>query len=218
MFYRSPKEQDSLSEISKLFYELSSSEKIIGTINEKGITGVSHDKLIHINNHLSSSNCWSNVQDWTVYVKYTIKHPDGDVFISDNISNTESNISREDEVLNYDAYFSGGILKLYRLCSNKPPKGRFNTKKYTNVRVSRVKTFSYCTERSSFLFKLEIVWNGKSKEDASSSEPRFIFSLETDDYIKSSKNSMYSAVSFIEKCLDIVSLGTNLRQTLDNIS
>jgi len=213
MFYRSPKEQDSLPEISKLFSGLSHSEKVVGVINEIGITGVSHDKLIHINNHLGSSNCWSNVQDWTVYVKYTIKHPDGDVFISDNINNTKSNVSRETSVLTYDAEFSGGILNLYRISLDKP-KGRFNTKKYNNVRVSRVKTFSYCTERSSFLFKLEIVWNGKSKEDASSSEPRFIFSLETDDSIKSSKDSMYSSVSFVEKCLDIVSLGKDVRQAL----
>lgn len=211
MFYRCPTEEDALIYLKGFFNNMSENEKVIARISEDGIDGVCHDKLTHINNHLSSSSCWSEVQDWSVYVQYKIGHPEGEVLVSDNAKMTESTSVRENVVKKCDACFTNGILNISRLSVDKT-EGKFNTTKYNGVNISRVKRFVYSTKRSSFVFKLEVVWKGCTKANAEASDPLYYFSLETDDHNHIVRDHNYSCVSFIEKCLDIVSLGKDQRQ------
>lgn len=213
-YYKSPKDENLIERFHPLFENLQSSEKVISYINEHGI---SHDSMVMINNHLSSSNSWSSVVDWTIGVEYTIEHPEGDILVSDNEHETEGKSFRREIISSFDANVypvQDYILHMKRV-SIKPIKElNYHSKKYKHVRISRCKRFIYHTSRSSFIFKLEICWKGECKESTEASDPTYLFSLETDDSIRVTKDPRYSFVSFIEKCLDIVSLGKECRQIL----
>lgn len=213
-YYKSPKDENFIGRFHTLFENLQSYEKVISYINENGI---SHDSMVTINNHLSSSNSWISVVDWTISVEYTIEHPEGDIIVSDNEHETDGKSFRRETTSSFDATVypcDAHMLHTKRISIKPVGCLNYNSKRYKHVRISRHKKFIYHTSRSSFVFKLEIFWQGESKESAEESDPTYLFSLETDDPIRVSKDPQYSFVSFMEKCLDVVSLGKECRQSL----
>jgi len=214
-YYKSSKNENLIEQdFHTFFQDLQTRDKVISHINEDGI---SHDSLVIINNHLSSSNCWANIIDWTVNVEYTIEHPEGDIIVSDNEHETDGKSFRREVINSFESDIlplKKDTLHVKRVSITKIQELNYNSKRYKYVKISRNKKFMYHTSRSSFIFKLEIFWQGESKELAEASDPIYMFSLETDDSIRVSRDPKYSFVSFMEKCLDMVSLGKECRQSL----
>jgi len=84
-YYRNAEDSNCIPELDKFFNGLCENEYVVANFsNIEGECGVNMEKMTNISNHLSSSKCWSSIQDWHVDVEYTIDHPSGDILVSDN--------------------------------------------------------------------------------------------------------------------------------------
>lgn len=167
--------------------------------------------MMAIHNHLDSATMWKKKDPWVTEVEYTIPHPHGDVTAFDTSSGADATLTRNTVVLS----MTGSCAKnerwgifLQRVSAQPSDKMDMNTQRYSRVKVMNVKRFFYETDRSSWVFKLVVSWEGSSKEDAKASSRRYFVYVEShrDHHMKTSTNPAYSAASFLDKILDIISL------------
>jgi len=218
-YYKNGKDENCTLQMVPFFKDLSKQEKVTAYIwnNSSPTGGVEHKTLVDINNHLSTSNCWENVEDWIVSVEYTILHPEGDFTVSDTKCQDNPNMVRKLGLM----HWNGGCkpddsfnLRVIR-CNNIPitsNKG-INMKMYSFVRIKNTKTFTYRTGRSSWKYKLCVIWEGETKTEAENSEKRYEVCVESDNSEVCTSDPRYTSASFFEKILDVVSVSRD-RQTL----
>lgn len=202
-FYRNFKDQTCIPQFSRLFTSLGNKEKVVASL---GDSGVSSENMMAIHNHLDSSNMWKKKTSWVTEVEYTIPHPDGDVVAFDTSSGEKAKLSRDSVVLR----FAGNSKKedwgfsLTRTASQPSDRMDLNTTRFSRVKVMNTKRFFYETDRSSWVFKLVVSWEGLTKEEAKKNGKKYFVYVESVDNFKTTSNPSYSAASFLEKILDIV--------------
>ena len=215
-FYRNSSDETCVGLVSDLFKGLGNKETVSASLTTTD-SGVSPDCMMSIHNHLDSSKMWATVPCWVTEVEYTIPHPDGDITAFDTNSGGDAKLSRNVAVQSMAA--RPGVLEhdwkidLRRTSSQPSDKMNFNTTRFSRVRVMNIKRFHYETDRSSWVFKLVVSWEGGTKEEARAGGKRYYVYVETHDNTKTSSSPSYSAASFLDKIVDIVSLAGE-RQTL----
>ena len=211
-YYRNAEDSNCIPELDKFFNGLGENEYVVANFsNIEGECGVNMEKMTNISNHLSSSKCWSSIQDWHVDVEYTIDHPSGDILVSDNKIKNLPSANRKESLCFWRGTFSGSktVIELERFKLNKAECVYSNMTKSSFVKITKSKIFTYSTKNSSWKYKLCISWEGINKEEAELSEKKYYVTIETDDITKASKNVRYTIISFLEKILDIEFIRSN---------
>lgn len=230
LFYKNCSEENCVSYVSHLFQSLGNREEVSASLAyfEGGSEataasypdGVSSKCMMEIHNHLDSSNIWKKTVPWVTEVEYTIPHPNGDVTAFDTKSGGDAQLSRKSVALNLTGSCLGNEnWRIYfsRISAEPSDKMDFNTTRYSWVKVMNIKRFFYETNRSSWIFKLVVCWEGVTVEDAKKGDKKYFVYVETNDNMKMSSNPPHSAASFLDKILDIISLGGR-RQILTVLS
>lgn len=211
-YYTNHTDENSIEKIV-LFFECLEpcGELVIATFHKNGMEGLDVETVTKIGNYLSSATCWSSIEDWTVDVEYTINHPDGNIYVSDNKDKTNPSATRKDVSLLWNAAFSGRemTVRLERRKEKETTCIDNNMTRCSFVRITRSKKFVYTSDNSSWIYKLCISWEGKSKEEAESSPKKYYVTIETSDTEKASRNVKYTSVSFLEKVLDMAFIQTD---------
>jgi len=205
-YYKSSDDQNCIPKMSEFFTEMDGDECVVANFNGiNGERGVTKEKMTNISNHLSSSRCWSSVEDWKVDVEYTIDHPLGNIVVSDNKLKNIPSAIRKESVKTLNASFPGSetCIEFERFKRNKAECAYTNMTKSSFVKITKSKCFVYSTKNSSWIYKLSISWEGVNKEEAEVSEKKYYVTIETNDTNKASFNSGYTSVSFLEKVLDV---------------
>lgn len=216
-FYRNGGEENCVAHVSQLFSSLGNRETVSASLTyaedsvDSADSGVSSACIMAIHNHLGSSKVWKKTDPWAAEVEYTIPHPAGDVTAFDTSSGGDATLSRNSVVLCLSGSCANNDkwkVSLTRKTSVSADKMDLNTQRYSRVKVMNIKRFYYETNRSSWVFKLVVAWEGVTKEGAEASGKRYFVYVETNpcDNIKTSSNPRHSAASFLDKILDIISL------------
>lgn len=229
-FYKSLREENCVGQVSKLFDDLKNTERVSafltitaqGNSVQAGPPG-SHapaEHMTHIHNHLDSSKIWKQILPWATEVEYTIPHPNGDITAFDTNSGGEAKVSRNSTIESFSATTTDAKdstpwrIGFTRTLFEPTPKTDFNASRFSRVKIINTKRFFYETERSSWIFKLVVSWEGATKEEAKENGKTYSVFVETNDTTKASIHPLHSTASFLEKVLDIVSL-EGRRQILD---
>ncbi|ACH46777.1 unknown [Feldmannia species virus] len=224
LFYVSSENENCVGSVSKLFAALDREDKVSASLSERQCEdgeGVSMGSMTAIHHHLASSESWKEVLDWQTEVEYTIPHPAGEVTASDTASDGEAKIFREDRVSTLKALCGDAWgAKICRVKHTPVVKIDFNVTRFSSVKIMSTKSFVYETPRSCWRFKLIVFWEGESKDAAEKSPKKFRVLVESvRDKEQVGVNVMYTAASFLEKILDIVSLDSKvgrLRMVIQN--
>ena len=211
-FYRNGAEENCVAHVSELFVSLGNRETVRASLTYTGDSesaGVSSACIMDIHNHLDSSKIWKKTDAWSTEVEYTIPHPAGDVTAFDTSSGGDATLSRNSVGLCIEGVGSDKWkVSLTRSSAESADSMDLNTQRFSRVKIMNIKRFYYETSRSSWVFKLVVAWEGVSKERAESNGKRYYVYVETNpnDHAKTSSNPRYSAASFLDKILDIISL------------
>jgi len=219
-YYKSGTDENCTLNMVPFFKDLGETEKVTAYIWNKSCPkgGVTHKTLVSINNNLSMSKCWEKVQDWEVSVEYTICHPDGDITVSDTKCQDNPNMVRKTGKIHWN-----GVCKPDESCQlrierwdNAPFVSNIamNVTVYSYVRIKNTKTFVYRTANSSWRYILCVTWEGRTKEEAESSEKKYDVSVESDKSSVCTRDPRYTSASFFEKIIDVVSISKD-RQVLN---
>ncbi len=206
IIYKNAKSNYAIEDISKLFSDMNKNEHVEANIM-KGGKSISYDWVTHIHNYLHSSKSWVKVQDWSEEVEYTIPHPYGDIYAYDTKHDNGTRLRRLEKM---DPSFTGessdgmSSVDLSRVIEKDVGGIDFNSTRYSWVKVMNVKRFFYETERSSFVYRIVVKWEGETKDIAKASQVQFNVYLQTNDHVKSKKSPLRSCVSFMEKVLDLL--------------
>lgn len=204
--------------MAPFFKDLASDEYVTAQIWEKDYVngGISYETLACVNNNLSMSKCWASIQDWEVSVEYIVPHPQGDITVSDTKTLDKASMNRKTVALQWNGVcFPDSSTKL---CVSRVNNAGFehNTQhnmRFSFVRIRNTKTFFYRTQRSSWRYKLCVVWEGETKDRAESSDRRYELLVETNDSDVARLDPNYTVASFFEKIIDVVSINKK-RQTV----
>ena len=215
-YYKSSEDENCISFLSKFFESMQSDDFVVARFNNSTNNGIGLDKITNIGNHLSSSKCWSSVEDWCVDVEYTIDHPGGEILVSDNKIKNNPSANRKDVIVSRKSSFTGSdtVIEFERYKMKKAECVYTNMTKSSFVKITRTKKFIYSTKHSSWIYKLCVLWEGNNKEEAEISERKYYVTIETDDTKKASANVKYTTVSFLEKVLDMEFIRVN-RKTMN---
>ena len=211
-FYRSAAEENCVAHVSELFASLGNREMVSASLAYTAdceTPGVSSACIMDIHNHLDSSKIWKKTDPWSTEVEYTIPHPAGDVTAFDTSSGGDATLSRNSVGLCIKGASSDKWkVSLTRSSAVSADRMDLNTQRFSRVKIMNIKRFYYETSRSSWVFKLVVAWEGVSKERAKANGKRYFVYVETNpnDLAKTSSNPPYSAASFLDKILDIISL------------
>lgn len=222
-FYKKISDESCVGYIRPMFDKLGNKEKVFASLlylqrdqGDQDDQGLSSSRMMAIHNHLDSSNMWKKTIPWVTEVEYTIPHPGGDITAFDTTSGDPAQLSRRSVVVSV----TGGCaadeswrILLTRMSVEPFDRMDFNTSRFSWVKIMNTKRFYYETGTSSWVFKLVVSWEGLTKQAAKSGGKKYFVSVETNDNVKTSLNPGYSAASFLEKILDIISLD-GPRQTL----
>lgn len=219
-YYTTTSDQNCLDDVKKFFDGLSGLERVQAQLykdDDSPEKGLPFDKVTEIFNHLESSKSWAHVSEWDVEVEYTILHPDGDVVAVDTNTKksaylTRRTISRSCKGRCRDD--AGSCFQLIRVKSLDIDQLDFNTTLFSSVKILKSKRFHYQTARSSWTFRVTMTWEGETKEDAEKSEKKYFVFVETNDTLIASNSPGYTAASFMEKVIDVISVSHERRQTL----
>ena len=218
MFYKNSSDENCIPNISKsLFKYMTKNEIILASINETGqAEGISKGTIDDIHTHLQSTNIWKKKTEWVTEVEYNIPHPKGDITAFDTNSGGDAKLSRRKTIADFKAVCleDDKIYVRFVKTNDTPSDGMdFNTTRFSSVRIMNTKKFFYETDRSSWVFKLVVSWYGNTKSDAESSPKKYFAYIETNGDVKAASNPEYTSASFLEKIIDLISLGGK-RKTL----
>lgn len=217
-YYTNARDENCTLKMVPFFEDLSPDESVSAQIWEKGYPngGVSHETLVCVNNNLSMSKCWASIQDWEVSVEYTISHPQGDIIVSDTKTLDNASMNRKTVALQWNGEcYPDSSTNLYVSRKNTTvfEHNMQDNMRFSFVRIRNTKTFFYRTQRSSWRYRLCVVWEGETKDIAEGSDRRFELLVETDDSDVARLDPNYTVASFFEKIIDVVSIHGK-RQTI----
>lgn len=198
----------------ELFNCLDNNEKVIASIQDpERPGGISKESINDIHTHLQSSRIWKLKTKWMTEVEYTIPHPRGDVSAFDTNSDGDAKLSRKNIVSSFSASCEDNLVRFERIKEEPSDSMDFNTTRFSSVKIMNAKRFYYETERSCWVFRLVVSWEGDTKSEAERSPKKYFAYIETNGVSKASSNPMYTAASFLEKIIDVISVGRD-RQML----
>lgn len=206
--YKDPQSHTCIEAMSRLFEGLQAGETVEARITRApGADG--YETMTEVHNHLTSCRTWAAVHGWDDEVEYTINHPLGDVYAYDTKSTGTRLRTIDYKEPSFRATCDGTAASvLIRRVSEQPVDDvDITTTRFSWVKVMNVKRFFYESSRSSFVYKLVVLWQGATKEEAKQQGPEFKLFLETNDHAKMTTFPAQSLVSFMEKTLDVVSNG-----------
>lgn len=214
--YSDHRSHDCISKVSTLFDGIAAGDVVQAEIFKRA-NPISYESISEVHNYLHSSNSWVKVQGWEDEVEYTISNPNGDVLAYD----TAHGSTRLRVITSGDKCFSGvcgngtSSAIFRRVVESEVREIDFNMERFSHVKVMKVKRFFYETARSSFIYRLVILWEGETVEVAKASLPKFMVFLETNDACKMGRVPEQSCVSFMEKTLDLLSEGARCVLVVD---
>ena len=219
LVYQGPQSNLCIEALStELFQDLSKGEYVQASVQHTP-EGVDYGGITHANNSLSSCTQWSNVQDWETEVEYRIDHPRGDVLAVETKSTGARLRTIDHKGAPFQARAGDGASAVIRRVVEMPATHvDFNTTRFSSVKIMRVKRFYYESERSSFVYRLVVQWEGVTKQEAEANGAKFKIYLETNHYAKMCAHPQGGCVSFMEKILDLLSGGQRREVTIRECS
>lgn len=211
-YYRNAREENCTLKMSPFFRDLASHEYVSAQIYEGDFPngGISYETLAQVNNNLSSSKCWSDIRDWEESVEYTVAHPEGDITVSDTKTLNNASMGRRTVDLQWNGTcYPDTRTRLYvsrRKNVVLENNMLVDNMRFSFMRIKNTKTFFYRTPRSSWRYKLCVVWEGETKAVAEKSNRRYELYVETNDSETARVDPKYATASFFEKILDVVSI------------
>lgn len=206
--YKNPQSHTCIEAMSKLFEGLQAGETVEACIT-RAPPSEGQRTMTEVHNYLSSCKTWAAVHGWDDEVEYTINHPLGDVYAYDTKSTGTRLRTIEYNESSFKASCDGAdaCVLIRRVLEQPVDDVAITTKRFSWVKVMNVKRFFYESARSSFVYKLVVLWQGATKDEAKARGPDFQLFLETRDRAKMTAFPAQSLVSFMEKTLDVVSDG-----------
>lgn len=199
-FYKNATTENSVGILRTLFENLSPSSGVYAEYE------LESDGMVALHNHMNSSSTWESVTKWDSGVKYSVNHPSGEITISDKNRGLDTRIFRESQVVKMNGMTSRGDIRFSIYRKDIEPLDFSTTSchssMYTWVRIESKKTYSYVSGRSSWDFALTVLWEGKTKKEAESSERRYIITISMGSIEKAKTDPGYTAASFMEKLMD----------------
>lgn len=215
LVYENPGSHACIRAMSPLFRGLGKKETVQALVSSVvGKNG--YESITQVHNNLSSCNTWSKVQDWSEEVEYTITHPRGDVYAYDTKSTGTRLRTIETKDRSFLCTCQDGKTSacVRRIAEKEVDHIDFSTTRFSWVKVMNVKRFFYESARSSFVYRLVVLWEGVTKDEAKRNGIHFKMYLETNDAAKLSGCPEQSLVSFMEKTIDLLSNENENRQVL----
>ncbi len=164
---------------------------------------ISHERFMNMNNFFARATCWKEVLSWHPRVTYTVRNRTlGKILFEDIDNGKSSEMYRDVEENRFVGKASETIFHIIRKKRIIHTSDKLVTSDYEDVQVEKTKTYLYETSNSSWLFRLSIVWMGKTVEDAKNTERFYQFSIESSKTSIAMKDPKYSAASLCEKILD----------------
>lgn len=199
-FYKTATIENSVCFTRTLFENLCSTSSVYAEYELEA------DGMIALHNHMNSSSTWESVSQWDSGIQYSVNHPDGEITLSDRNRGLDTRISRERTVDKINGMTAGGDMRFTIYRKEIVPLDFSTTSchssMYTWVRIESKKTYCYVSGRSSWEFGLSVVWEGKTKDDAESSEKRYVITVSMGSVDKAKRDPGYTAASFTEKIMD----------------
>ena len=211
MMYRNATDENCVGYISEFFKDLQSTETVSARILNSKCTSLPYERVVEIFNHLDSSVSWKKVSDWEVEVEYTISHPEGDVVAVDTNTTRSATLTRRTVTKSCSGSCIDSSFEISRVRYTHIDQLDFNTSLYSSVRILKSKRFHYQTERSSWTFRVSLVWEGETKACAEKSNKKYLVFVETNDVKVATTNPRYTAASFLEKVIDVMSVSGKRR-------
>lgn len=205
--YKDPQSHACIEAMSRLFEGLQAGETVEACITTTSPAADGYQAMTQVHNYLSSCRTWAAVHGWDDEVEYTINHPLGDVYAYDTKSTGTRLRTIDHKEPSFRATCDGGPPSVcVRRVSERPVDDvDITTTRFSWVKVMNVKRFFYESSRSSFVYKLVVLWEGATKEEAKQQGPEFKLFLESNDQAKMTACPAQSLVSLMEKTLDVVS-------------
>ena len=213
-FYRNASDENCVEYIADFFKNLQSTETVSARIQNALGGSLTYERVVEIFNHLDSSQSWRRVSDWEVEVEYTISHPDGNVVAVDTNTTRSASLTRRTVSRFCSGSCEDKTFEISRVRYTHIDQLDFNTNLYSSVRILKSKRFYYQTKRSSWTFRVSLVWEGDTKACAEKSDKKYLVFVETNDVNIATSNPMYTAASFLEKVIDVVSVSAGQRRAL----
>ena len=180
--------------------------------------GLSFEYMTRVHCNLSSSKIWERHTDWTTEVEYTIPHPDGDVTAFDTSSSADARLWRKMSTLHFYAHCGPFNVSLERFTEEPLDKMDMNTSRFSFVKITNTKRFFYETKRSSWVFKLVVLWEGATKAETEKSEKKYLVYVESGSRMTQlSTDTEYTTASLLDKVIDMLSIGHGERRALEFI-
>ena len=201
MYYRNASSETAVEHVKTLFEGLSVVDKVYAEYE------VDEEYMISLHNHMNSGSTWLSISGWDSSVGYTIRHPEGDITVSDKNRGEDTSIFRDIDVIEIqgmrsDATGRFSIFKKRRDLLDVSGTPCHYSSAYTWVKIESTKVFKYASERASWDFSLSVSWEGKSKEEAESSDKKYFVKISMASIEKASRDPRYTAASFMEKIMD----------------
>lgn len=199
-FYKTATIQNCIDETRDLFTDITSETIVEGKFE------VDFEGMVEVHNHMNSSTTWKHVSQWNSGIYYTIDHPDGDIIASDLNRGEDTEVFKQELERMY--WGSTGDKSIHFTISRhkKKPLGSSLDSIYIKnckwVKIESKKSFEYVSARSSWIFNLAVVWEGRTKKEAESSPKKYIVTLSPGSNSVKSSNPGYTAASFMEKLMD----------------
>lgn len=208
LVYQGPQSNLCIDAMSKELFEGLDKGEIVQAAVERASGDVDHQWIDAINNNLSTCTAWSRVQDWEVEVEYKIDHPQGHVFAVETKTSGARMRKVDHKGVPFQARAGDGCLATIRRVVEEPVDGiDFNNTRFSSVKITNVKRFYYESQRSSIVYRLVVQWQGVTKDEAQANGPVFKIYLETNDHAKMAVCPQSGCVSFMEKMLDLLTIG-----------
>lgn len=202
LFYKNATSENSVKHVQCIFENLDSDKHVCAVYE------MTEGDMINLHNHMNSASIWKSVSQWDSGIMYTIDHPDGHIIMFDRNRGEKTSIYRESVQKSFNGVKNSSDINFSVTRTHRDPinmeKTPCNSSTYIWVRIESRKTFKYESERASWDFSLSVVWEGRTKEAAESSEKKYIAEVSMASVDKASRDPGYTTASFMEKLMDML--------------
>lgn len=202
MFYKNANEENSVQYAKTFFENITSVDDVFAEYETDSVG------MMELHNHMNSSSTWKSISGWESGIHYIIDHPEGDITLTDLNRGQNTSIYRETVSKRMDGTSVDKSTPFYILRTQSIPLDfsvtSCHSSRYKWVTIESKKKFKYESDRASWVFHLTVIWEGKTREEASNSEKKYVIGVSMGSIDKASRDPVYTAASFMEKLLYIL--------------